>query len=112
MIRSFCAHGLEFKYSVVFTHDWCTLIPALDLEYKALIHFSTSKTPAILEKGWNPRLPYDTLKKDLVDIHPTAREYLVRYRNPTQEDEWLPEKDIKNSDKLLRRFRHKRKPKE
>ncbi|MBW0501112.1 hypothetical protein O181_040827 [Austropuccinia psidii MF-1] len=28
------------------------------------------------------------------------REYLVRYRNPTQEDEWLLEKDIKNSDKL------------
>ncbi|MBW0505552.1 hypothetical protein O181_045267 [Austropuccinia psidii MF-1] len=26
----------------------------------------------MLEKGWNPRLPYDTLKKDLVDIHPTA----------------------------------------
>ncbi|MBW0524421.1 hypothetical protein O181_064136 [Austropuccinia psidii MF-1] len=27
----------------------------------------------MLDKGWNPRLPYDTLKKDLVDIHPTAR---------------------------------------
>ncbi|MBW0517534.1 hypothetical protein O181_057249 [Austropuccinia psidii MF-1] len=27
----------------------------------------------MLEKGWNPRIPYDTLKKDLVDIHPTAR---------------------------------------
>ncbi|MBW0586818.1 hypothetical protein O181_126533 [Austropuccinia psidii MF-1] len=38
------------------------------------------------------------------------REYLVRYRNSTQEDEWLLEKDIKNSDKLLRRFRHERKP--
>ncbi|MBW0498204.1 hypothetical protein O181_037919 [Austropuccinia psidii MF-1] len=34
------------------------------------------------------------------------REYLVRYRNPTQEDEWLLEKDITNSDKQLRRFRH------
>ncbi|MBW0579625.1 hypothetical protein O181_119340 [Austropuccinia psidii MF-1] len=40
------------------------------------------------------------------------REYLVRYRNSTQEDEWLLEKDIKNADKLLRRFRHERKPKE
>ncbi|MBW0561267.1 hypothetical protein O181_100982 [Austropuccinia psidii MF-1] len=37
------------------------------------------------------------------------REYLVRYRNPTQEDEWLLEKDIKNADKLLRRFIHERK---
>ncbi|MBW0568680.1 hypothetical protein O181_108395 [Austropuccinia psidii MF-1] len=40
------------------------------------------------------------------------REYLVRYRNTTQEDECLLEKDITNSDKLLRRFRHERKPKE
>ena len=38
------------------------------------------------------------------------REYLVRYRNSTQEDEWLLEKDITNSDKLLRRFRNERKP--
>ncbi|MBW0490066.1 hypothetical protein O181_029781 [Austropuccinia psidii MF-1] len=27
----------------------------------------------MLEKGWNPRLPHDTLKEDLVDIHPTER---------------------------------------
>ncbi|MBW0554778.1 hypothetical protein O181_094493 [Austropuccinia psidii MF-1] len=40
------------------------------------------------------------------------REYLVRYRNPTQEDELLLEKDIKNADKLLRRLRHAREPKE
>ncbi|MBW0577696.1 hypothetical protein O181_117411 [Austropuccinia psidii MF-1] len=40
------------------------------------------------------------------------REYLVRYRNATQEDEWLLEKDIKNADKLVIRFRHERNPKE
>ncbi|MBW0523670.1 hypothetical protein O181_063385 [Austropuccinia psidii MF-1] len=34
MIRRFCAYGLEFKDSDVFTHDWCTLIPALELAYK------------------------------------------------------------------------------
>ncbi|MBW0583744.1 hypothetical protein O181_123459 [Austropuccinia psidii MF-1] len=39
------------------------------------------------------------------------REYLVSYRNSTQEDEWLLEKHIPNADKLLRRFRHERKPK-
>ena len=38
------------------------------------------------------------------------REYLVRYRNPTQEDEWLLEKYITNADKLLRRFIYERKP--
>ncbi|MBW0537743.1 hypothetical protein O181_077458 [Austropuccinia psidii MF-1] len=257
IIRRFCAYGLELKYSNAFTHDWCTLIPALELEYKTSIHSSTGKTPAMLEKGSNPTLPYDTLKKDLADIQPTAssvklmldkarhhanrcmqdsfkyakerwdkshkppdfkirdlvlvstsnfnnikgtkklkdsfsgtfmikalhrpnavqleltgelmekhptfpvglikpysssdkelfplrskppleipplaegeekkivkclkerrtrnkkeREFLVRYRNPAQEDEWLLGKDITNADKLLRRFRHERKPKE
>ncbi|MBW0566733.1 hypothetical protein O181_106448 [Austropuccinia psidii MF-1] len=29
----------------------------------------------MLEKGWNPRVPYDTFKKDLVDIHPTAHRF-------------------------------------
>ncbi|MBW0528977.1 hypothetical protein O181_068692 [Austropuccinia psidii MF-1] len=29
----------------------------------------------MLEEGWNPRLPYDTLKKDLVDICPTASNF-------------------------------------
>ncbi|MBW0546933.1 hypothetical protein O181_086648 [Austropuccinia psidii MF-1] len=29
----------------------------------------------MLEKGWNPRPSYDTLKKDLVDIHPTASSF-------------------------------------
>ncbi|MBW0555296.1 hypothetical protein O181_095011 [Austropuccinia psidii MF-1] len=37
------------------------------------------------------------------------REYLVRYRNPAQEDEWLLQKDTTNADKLLRRFIHERK---
>ncbi|MBW0486368.1 hypothetical protein O181_026083 [Austropuccinia psidii MF-1] len=39
------------------------------------------------------------------------REYLVRYRNPVQEDEWLAESEIPDSDKLLSRFRHERRPK-
>ncbi|MBW0520612.1 hypothetical protein O181_060327 [Austropuccinia psidii MF-1] len=29
----------------------------------------------MIEKGWNPRLPYDTLKKDLVDIRPTESSF-------------------------------------
>ncbi|MBW0504316.1 hypothetical protein O181_044031 [Austropuccinia psidii MF-1] len=34
IIRRLCAYGLEFKDSDGFTHDWCTLIPALELAYK------------------------------------------------------------------------------
>ncbi|MBW0545910.1 hypothetical protein O181_085625 [Austropuccinia psidii MF-1] len=75
MIRRFCAYGLEFKDSDGFTHDWFTLIPALEVAYKTSFLSSAGKTPAILEKGWNPRLSYDTLKKYLVDIYPTASSF-------------------------------------
>ncbi|MBW0524213.1 hypothetical protein O181_063928 [Austropuccinia psidii MF-1] len=74
-IRIFRAYGREFKDSDGFTHYWCKLIPALELSYKTSIHSSTGKTPAMLEKVWNPILPYDTLKKDLVDIHPTESSF-------------------------------------
>ncbi|MBW0550652.1 hypothetical protein O181_090367, partial [Austropuccinia psidii MF-1] len=50
MIRRFCAYGLEFKDSYGFTHDWCTLIPALELAFKTSVHSSTGKTSSILEK--------------------------------------------------------------
>ncbi|MBW0554613.1 hypothetical protein O181_094328 [Austropuccinia psidii MF-1] len=71
MIGRFCAYGLELENSYAFTHDCFMLIPALESAYKTSIHASTGKTPAILEKGYNSKLPVDTLKKDLVDIHPT-----------------------------------------
>ncbi|MBW0567050.1 hypothetical protein O181_106765 [Austropuccinia psidii MF-1] len=81
MIRRFCAYGLEFKGFDGFTHDWCTLIPALELAYKTSVHSSTGQTPAMLEKGWNPRLPADTLRKDLIYIHPTASSFKIMLDN-------------------------------
>ncbi|MBW0593411.1 hypothetical protein O181_133126 [Austropuccinia psidii MF-1] len=75
MIRRFYAYGLEFKESYGSTNDWCTLIPAFELEYKTSVHSSIGQTPAMLEKGWNPRLPSDTLRKDLIDIHSTASSF-------------------------------------
>ncbi|MBW0567412.1 hypothetical protein O181_107127 [Austropuccinia psidii MF-1] len=36
-----------------------------ELEYKTSIHASTNQTPAVLEKGWDPRLPQDYLRKNL-----------------------------------------------
>ncbi|MBW0517799.1 hypothetical protein O181_057514 [Austropuccinia psidii MF-1] len=77
MIRIFCAYGLKFKASDGFTHGWCTLIPALELAYKTSVHSSISQIPAMLEKGWNPRLPADTLRKDLIDIHPTTSSFKI-----------------------------------
>ncbi|MBW0515048.1 hypothetical protein O181_054763 [Austropuccinia psidii MF-1] len=75
MIRIFCAYGLEFKYSDGFTHYLCTFIPALELAHNTYIHASTGKTPVMLEKGWNHKIPVDTLRKDSVDIHPTASSF-------------------------------------
>ncbi|MBW0491883.1 hypothetical protein O181_031598 [Austropuccinia psidii MF-1] len=50
MIRKFCAYGLEFKDSDSFTHDWCTLISAVEFAYKTSVHSSTGQTPDMLEK--------------------------------------------------------------
>ncbi|MBW0564908.1 hypothetical protein O181_104623 [Austropuccinia psidii MF-1] len=75
MVRRFCAYGLEFKDCYGFTHDWCTLLPTLELAYKTSIHSSTNQTPAILEKGWNPKSPQDSLRKGLVEIHPTTSSF-------------------------------------
>ncbi|MBW0553624.1 hypothetical protein O181_093339 [Austropuccinia psidii MF-1] len=77
MIRRFFAYGLELKDSDGFTHDWCTLIPELEFEYKTSVHSSTGQTPAMLEKGWNPRLPEDTLRKYMIDIHCTASSFKI-----------------------------------
>ncbi|MBW0506514.1 hypothetical protein O181_046229, partial [Austropuccinia psidii MF-1] len=75
MVRRICAYGLELKDCDGFTHDWCTLLPALELAYKTSIHASTNQTPAILAKGWNAKLSQDSLGKDLVEIHPTAASF-------------------------------------
>ncbi|MBW0548089.1 hypothetical protein O181_087804 [Austropuccinia psidii MF-1] len=72
MLRRVCSYGLEFTDCDGLTYVWCTLLPELKLAYKTSSHASTNKTPAILEKGWNPKLPQDYLRKDLVKIHPTA----------------------------------------
>ncbi|MBW0560437.1 hypothetical protein O181_100152 [Austropuccinia psidii MF-1] len=77
MIRRFCAYWLELKDPDVFTHDWRTLIPALELAYKTSFHSSTGQTPSILEKRLNQRLPVNTLRKDLVDIHTTASSFKI-----------------------------------
>ncbi|MBW0556214.1 hypothetical protein O181_095929 [Austropuccinia psidii MF-1] len=72
MIRRFLAYGLDYKDSDGFTHDWCTLIPELEVAYKTSIHASTGKTLAMLEKGWNSKLPVYILKKDSIDMNPNS----------------------------------------
>ncbi|MBW0582499.1 hypothetical protein O181_122214 [Austropuccinia psidii MF-1] len=69
ILRRFCAYGMEYK-----DHDWVTLLPAVQLAYNTSQHSTTGKTSAVVEKGRNPLLPVDHLKKDLLTIHPTAKE--------------------------------------
>ncbi|MBW0569409.1 hypothetical protein O181_109124 [Austropuccinia psidii MF-1] len=43
------------------------------MAYNTSQNSTTAKTPAVVEKGWNPLLPVDHLKKNLLTIHPTAK---------------------------------------
>ncbi|MBW0503044.1 hypothetical protein O181_042759 [Austropuccinia psidii MF-1] len=74
-VRRFCTYGLEHKDFDGFTQEWCTLLLTLELAYTTSIHASTNQTPAILEKGWNHKLPQDPLRKGLVEIHPKASSF-------------------------------------
>ncbi|MBW0511629.1 hypothetical protein O181_051344 [Austropuccinia psidii MF-1] len=52
-----------------------TLLPAVQLAYDSSQHSTTGKKPPLLEKGWNPIFPVDYLKKNLLTIHPTAKDF-------------------------------------
>ncbi|MBW0548613.1 hypothetical protein O181_088328 [Austropuccinia psidii MF-1] len=63
--------GAELSFST----DYHPQSDALQLAYKTSIHASTNQTPAILEEGWSPKLPPDSLRKDLIEIHPKAASF-------------------------------------
>ncbi|MBW0495762.1 hypothetical protein O181_035477 [Austropuccinia psidii MF-1] len=71
----FCAGGMEYKDHEGYIHDWVTLHPAVQLVYNTSQHSTTGKSPSLVEKGWNPLLPVDHLKKNLLTIHPKAKEF-------------------------------------
>ncbi|MBW0468433.1 hypothetical protein O181_008148 [Austropuccinia psidii MF-1] len=73
ILRRFCAYGMEYKDHEGYTHDWVTLLPAVQLAYNTSQHLTTGKTPALVQKRWNPLFPVDHLKKNLLAIHPTAK---------------------------------------
>ncbi|MBW0507278.1 hypothetical protein O181_046993 [Austropuccinia psidii MF-1] len=75
ILRRFCAYGVEYKDHKGYTHDRVTLLPAVQLAYNTIQHSTTGKTPALVEKGWTPLLPVDHLKKNLLTIHPTAKDF-------------------------------------
>ncbi|MBW0487801.1 hypothetical protein O181_027516 [Austropuccinia psidii MF-1] len=75
ILRRFCAYGMEYKDHEGYTHDLVTLLPAVQLAYSTSQHSTTGKSPSLVEKGWNPLLPVDHLKRNLLTIHPTAKHF-------------------------------------
>ncbi|MBW0568859.1 hypothetical protein O181_108574 [Austropuccinia psidii MF-1] len=75
ILRRFCAYGMEYKDHEGYTHDWVTLLPAVQLAHNTSQHSTTEKTPALVETGWNPLLLVDHLKKNLLTINPTAKDF-------------------------------------
>ncbi|MBW0496575.1 hypothetical protein O181_036290 [Austropuccinia psidii MF-1] len=80
ILRRFCAYGIQYKDHEGYTHYWVTLLPAVQLAYNTSQHSATGKTPALVEKGWNPLLPVDHLKKNLLTIHPTDKDFLDMWK--------------------------------
>ncbi|MBW0569102.1 hypothetical protein O181_108817 [Austropuccinia psidii MF-1] len=75
ILRRLCAYGMEYKDHEQYTHEWVTLLPAVQLAYSTRKYYTTGKSPSLEEKGWNPLFPVDHLKKDLLTIHPTAKDF-------------------------------------
>ncbi|MBW0520758.1 hypothetical protein O181_060473 [Austropuccinia psidii MF-1] len=75
ILRRFCAYCMEYKGHEEYTHDWVTLLPEVQLAYNTIQNSTTGKSLSLLEKWWNPLLPVDHLKKNLLAIHPTAKDF-------------------------------------
>ncbi|MBW0480714.1 hypothetical protein O181_020429 [Austropuccinia psidii MF-1] len=75
IIRRFCAYDMEYKHHEGYTHDWVPLPQAIQRAYNTSLHSTTGKPAALVEKGGNPSLPADQLKKNLPTIHPTAKDF-------------------------------------
>ncbi|MBW0584633.1 hypothetical protein O181_124348 [Austropuccinia psidii MF-1] len=75
IIRSFYAYGMEGKDYEGYTHYWVTRLPAINVAYNTSQHSTTGKSLPLLEKGWNPILPVDHLKKNFLTIGLTAKDF-------------------------------------
>ncbi|MBW0496785.1 hypothetical protein O181_036500 [Austropuccinia psidii MF-1] len=66
---------MEYKDHEGYTHGWATHLPAVQLAYNNSQHFTTGKSPSLIEKGWNPLLPVDHLEKNLLAVQPTDKDF-------------------------------------
>ena len=117
MIRRYCAFGLSYKDQDGFTHDWISLLPALEYAYNSSKHSVTGKIPFELERGWIPTMPVTAVLSKTVHLHPTSESFFemmqkaeknaqecikqaVEY-NKARWDKTHKEADIKVGDQVL-----------
>ncbi|MBW0530609.1 hypothetical protein O181_070324 [Austropuccinia psidii MF-1] len=75
ILRRVCTYSMEYKDHEGYIHECVTLLPAVQLAYNTSQQSTMGKTSALVEKGWNPLLPVDHLKKNLLTIHPTSKDF-------------------------------------
>ncbi|MBW0539529.1 hypothetical protein O181_079244 [Austropuccinia psidii MF-1] len=75
IIKRFCAYGMEYKDHEGYTHDWVTLLPAVQPAYNTSQNSNTGKSPSLVEKGWIPLFTVDNMNKNLLTIHLTAKDF-------------------------------------
>ncbi|MBW0474267.1 hypothetical protein O181_013982 [Austropuccinia psidii MF-1] len=90
---------------------------SVQLAYNSSQHATTGKTPELVAKWWNPLLPVAHLKKNLLTIHPTAKDFHdmwkracdtaakcideAKYYNKQRWDKTHMEPDFKEGDQVL-----------
>ncbi|MBW0488976.1 hypothetical protein O181_028691 [Austropuccinia psidii MF-1] len=75
ILRRFCAYGMDYKDPEGYTHDWVTLLPAVQLAYNTIQNSTTGKSPSLVKRWQNALLPVDHLKKNLLTTHQTAKDF-------------------------------------
>ncbi|MBW0467649.1 hypothetical protein O181_007364 [Austropuccinia psidii MF-1] len=73
IVKIFCTHGMRYKDHKWYTHDLVKLLLAIHLAYNTSQHSNTGKSTSLVEGRWNPLLPVDHLKKNLLIIYPTIK---------------------------------------
>ncbi|MBW0550995.1 hypothetical protein O181_090710 [Austropuccinia psidii MF-1] len=128
ILRRFCAYGMEYKDHEGYTHDWITLLPAVQLAYntmglvKPYFQIEEDKFPSrkkshtppeIVEVEYSPGPVKKIIKSRNIRLNgKDQRQYLVRFKNQTADkDKWLAEDAIPDGNLHLRRFRDSRRTK-
>ncbi|MBW0525400.1 hypothetical protein O181_065115 [Austropuccinia psidii MF-1] len=75
IIKCFCTYGMKCEDHEGYTHDWIPLFQEIQLAYNSSQKSTTGKSPSLVEKGWDPLFPVDHLKKHILAVHLTAKDF-------------------------------------